>query len=212
MPRRDVREEQRPLRVGDALPLAAPAPLQDPPEEVVECADGAAEQALSERKQLALDALDVGSIRNDEDGLPVERSEVALQEARDLASVRRARQESQRHSAHSSFRPGGQNGAKPLGARFFYAALGRRPRRAVARPGIWPAHVSQRSPAFDPRRASAYVTRRDAPLPSSTSFPQLSQTSTVLRAKVPPRSRFGGRRTLLAENAASQRGGDAARA
>ena len=34
------------------------------------------------------------------------------------------------------------------------AAFGRRPRRAVARPGIFPAQLSQRSAAFAPRRAS----------------------------------------------------------
>ena len=183
MPRRDARQEQRPLRVGDALPVATPLRFRIRRKRSSNVPTEPPSRPGRMREQLALDALDVGSVRNDEDGLPVERSEVALQEARDLASVRRARQESQRHSAHSSFRPGGQISAKPLGARFFYAALGRRPRRAVARPGILPAHVSQRSPALDPRRASVYVTRRDAPLPSSTSFPQLSQTSTVLRAK-----------------------------
>src|SRR4029453_7496519 len=63
------------------------------------------------------------------------------------------------------------------------AAFGRRPRLAAARPGILPAQLSQRSAALAPRRASVYVTRMAAPLPSSTSFPQLSQTRTVFRAK-----------------------------
>src|SRR5205085_11888824 len=71
--------------------------------------------------------------------------------------------------------------ASPRGAHAA-ADLGRRPRRAAAWPGILPAHESQRSACLAPRRASEYVTRNVAPLPSSTSFPQLSQTSTVLRA------------------------------
>src|SRR5215471_10058372 len=62
--------------------------------------------------------------------------------------------------------------------------FGRRPRRAAARPGILPAQLSQRSACFAPRRASVYVTRITAPFPSSTSFPQLSHTSTVFRATV----------------------------
>jgi hypothetical protein len=62
-------------------------------------------------------------------------------------------------------------------------ALGLRPRRAAARPGIFPAHSSQRSATFEPRLASEYVTRSEAPCASSTSRPQLSQTNTVFRAK-----------------------------
>jgi hypothetical protein len=53
-------------------------------------------------------------------------------------------------------------------------------------PGMFPAQSSQRSACFAPRRASVYVTRRTAPLPSSTSLPQLSQTSTVFLAKIAP--------------------------
>src|SRR5581483_3351940 len=62
------------------------------------------------------------------------------------------------------------------------AFFGRRPRRAAGRPGILPAQSSQRSACLAPRRASAYVTRNVAPLPSPTSFSQLSHTSTVFRA------------------------------
>jgi hypothetical protein len=69
-----------------------------------------------------------------------------------------------------------------------YAAadFGRRPRRAAGRPGMLPAHESHKSATFDPRRASVKVTREVAPLFSPTSFPQLSQTSTVLRATHAP--------------------------
>src|SRR5262249_30098786 len=68
--------------------------------------------------------------------------------------------------------------------RVYAAALfGRLPRRAAARPGIFPAQSSQRSPTFQPRPPSVYVTRSGAPLFSPICFSQLSQTRTVLRAK-----------------------------
>src|SRR3954451_5844194 len=65
-----------------------------------------------------------------------------------------------------------------------YAAadFGRRPRRATAWPGIFPAHASQRSACFEPRRASVKLIRITAPFASSTSLPQLSHTSLVTRA------------------------------
>ena len=62
------------------------------------------------------------------------------------------------------------------------ADLGRRPRRATACPGVFPAQLSQRSACFAPRRASVQVRRSVAPFPSPTSVPQLSHTNTVLRA------------------------------
>src|SRR5262245_9629984 len=62
------------------------------------------------------------------------------------------------------------------------ALLGRRPRRATAWPGIFPAQASQRSACFDPRRASVKLIRMTAPFASSTSLPQLSHTSLVTRA------------------------------
>jgi hypothetical protein len=62
------------------------------------------------------------------------------------------------------------------------ADFGFRPRRATATPGMPPAHPSQRSACFAPRRASVNVTRITAPFPSTTSPPHLSQTRTVFRA------------------------------
>src|SRR5712671_2104288 len=62
------------------------------------------------------------------------------------------------------------------------ADFGLRPRRAAGWPGIDPAHSSQRSACLPIRRASEYVTRRTAPLDSSTSLLQLSHTRMVLRA------------------------------
>src|SRR3954447_12614861 len=79
-----------------------------------------------------------------------------------------------------------------LRAARYAAALGLRPRRATAFPGIVPAQPSQRSAAFAPRRASLNVTRITAPRPSSTSVPQLSQTKIVFRAMVIPLGRRTG--------------------
>src|SRR5205807_6226109 len=62
------------------------------------------------------------------------------------------------------------------------ADFGRRPRRATVWPGILPAQVSQRSACLEPRRASVKLIRITAPLASSTSLPQSSQTSLVTRA------------------------------
>jgi hypothetical protein len=89
----------------------------------------------------------------------------------------------------------------PRRTRTTYAAtaLGRRPRRATARPGMSPAQLSQRSACLAPRRASVNVSRSVAPFPSPTSLPQLSQTRTVLRAKAEPP--FTGRlRRILAKS------------
>ena len=66
--------------------------------------------------------------------------------------------------------------------RYATAVFGRLPRRAAGVPGIFVAQSSHRSACFAPRLASVYVSRRTAPLPSSTSLPQLSQTSTVFLA------------------------------
>ena len=64
----------------------------------------------------------------------------------------------------------------------------RRPTSGAGRAGrpagraSFPAHSSQRSACFAPRRASVNVTRSVAPFDSPTSLPQLSQTRTVFRA------------------------------
>ena len=62
------------------------------------------------------------------------------------------------------------------------ADFGRRPRRAAGCPGMLPAQSPQRSACFEPRRASVKLMRITAPFASSTSLPQLSQTSLVTRA------------------------------
>src|SRR5436189_6424770 len=73
-------------------------------------------------------------------------------------------------------------GSDPSSSGYAAADFGRRPRRATTWPGILPAQASQRSACLEPRRASVKLMRITAPLTSSTSFPQLSQTSLVTRA------------------------------
>lgn len=97
------------------------------------------------------------------------------------------------HAAASLFSRSVAGGTVPQGmtkgdARSAYAAWarGRRPRLVVCFPGILPAQLSQRSACLAPRRGSVNVRRRTAPLPSSTSAPQLSQTKIVFRAMTSP--------------------------
>ena len=81
----------------------------------------------------------------------------------------------------------------------YAAAFGRRPRLATAWPGILPAQASHRSACFEPRRASVKLIRITAPLASSTSLPQLSQTSLVTRATEFPPVELDFPRMSLAE-------------
>ena len=184
----DAADEQAALSVGHDRPRVA-VPADDLPEDVVECPDRAAEQRAAAREQVPLDAFDVRSVRDDEDRAAVENGQIPLQQKRDFARVGRPCDEAEPHRAILDLGPDGS------GARFVLrawkrlrsyaavaAAFGRLPRRAVGVPGIFPAQSSQRSACLAPRRASVYVRRRVAPFPSSTSLPQLSQTSTVFLA------------------------------
>jgi hypothetical protein len=82
-------------------------PPRDAGEEVVERPDRAAEEAAAALEQVALYDLTVEAIGDDEDGLPVDRLEVAVEETRHLPRVRRADQQGQRHSPQSSPSLGG---------------------------------------------------------------------------------------------------------
>ncbi len=156
-------------------------------EEIVECADRAAEERGLPGNELTLDPIDVRPVRHDENRLPIEGGQIAVEQALDLARVGRPRDETQRHRPIVERAADGSS--LPLGARSQradYAAeaadFGLRPRRAAGWPGLLSAHSPQRSACFAPRRASEYVMRITAPLASSTSLPQLSQTRIVLRA------------------------------
>ena len=84
--------DERPLRVGRDRTLLGIAADQAP-EQVVERADRAAEQAAAAREQVALDAVDVRRVRHDQSRLVVEARQIALQEERDFARMRRPREE-----------------------------------------------------------------------------------------------------------------------
>ena len=66
-------------------------------EEIVEGPDPAAQQPAAPLEQVALDPLDVRTIRHDEPRIVLERIEIALQKARDLTGVSRPDDERQRH-------------------------------------------------------------------------------------------------------------------
>ena len=92
----DAAEQQRALRVGhDSPPLAVRAP--DPSEEVVERADRAAHQRTASPQELPLGAVDVRPVRHDQERIGVERTQIALEQARDLAGVGRTCEHAQSH-------------------------------------------------------------------------------------------------------------------
>src|SRR5581483_6441284 len=66
-------DDERALRVRDR-----PAAAGDPLEDVVERADRAREERRTAGEQLALDALDIRSVRHDEHGLPLDGGEIAV--------------------------------------------------------------------------------------------------------------------------------------
>jgi hypothetical protein len=80
-------DDQLALRVGRHRTSGA-ARARDPLEEVVEGADLAREQRAAAVQELTLDALDVRPVRHDQDRIPAERAQVALEKRGDLARVR----------------------------------------------------------------------------------------------------------------------------
>ena len=129
-----------------------------PGEDVVEGSDRAAEQAAATGEQVALDPVDVRPVRHDQDRLVVEARQIALEEQRDFARMRRPGKEGEPHLPIVE-RPQDVSRAAPDG--FLRSELGRRPAPwASGRGGLprgrasCPAHSSQRSATFEPRRAS----------------------------------------------------------
>ena len=195
-------QDQRALRVAGDRPRSA-VPGRDPLEDVVERPDRSAEQCARADEQVALDPFDVRPGRHDQDRLPRQIGEVAIEEQSHFAGVGRPGQQRQGHrpilvprsdgSAYAAGRETGKEREKraqssgtgrtrPRGSVQAATDLGLRPRRAVARPGMPVAHESQRSASFAPRRASEKDRRIVAPFPSSTSLLHWSQTRTVFRA------------------------------
>jgi hypothetical protein len=97
-PRRSERaaHHERPLGVGGDRTLLG-VEADQAPEQVVECADRAAEQAAAAREQIALNAIDVRRVRHDQGRFVVEARQIALQKERDFARMRRPREEVQPH-------------------------------------------------------------------------------------------------------------------
>ena len=114
----DVREPARPrgrgetveLRLGDGAadreralcvardPSLLGKPCGDVLEKIVERPDSPAHERGPPTQQIALDALDVRPVRHDEPRLAVELREIALEEQRDLAGVRRPDDEREAHA------------------------------------------------------------------------------------------------------------------
>ena len=88
--------DQRPLRVGGDGPLLGIA-AGEAPEEIVEGADRAGEQAAAAPEQVALDPVDIRRVRHDQSRLVVEARQIALQQERDFARMRRPCEEGQPH-------------------------------------------------------------------------------------------------------------------
>ena len=89
-------QQRRCASADDAAEVAVRA--RDPLEEVVERADRRRPSSAPGRaQQIALDAVDLRPVRHDQKRIRVERGNVAIEQAGDLAGVRRADEQSQRH-------------------------------------------------------------------------------------------------------------------
>ena len=104
--------DQRPLGVAQRAPV--PVLAREPPEEVVERPDRAAEQAAAACEQIALDAVDVRRVRHDQCRFVVEARQVPVEQERDFARVGRPCKEGEPHLPIVGLPPDGQaseNGA-----------------------------------------------------------------------------------------------------
>ncbi len=157
------------LRLGGFPRLLVACDLS---EEVVEGTDGSGEQRRPAADEIALDAVDVDSVRNDEPGIRrvcasgicargfrscagiAERAHIALQEQRDLAGVRRPDDERKAHSPIVVL----ASGALSYAARGFVQRAPK-PSRGVARARATPRCVGSYAAAdfgLRPRRATAW--------------------------------------------------------
>ena len=116
--------------------------------------------------------------------LVVEARQIALQEERDLARMRRPREEAAAPPSHRRAAAGRVPGRSRRITTLYAAAapFGRRPRRAPRGPASSRRSRRRGRPPSSHGARRREVTRSDAPRASSTSFAQLSQTRTVFRA------------------------------
>ena len=102
----DAADEQRALRITEQR-SGVGAVLGDPLEHVVECPDRAAEERAAPRQEVTLDTFDVRPVRDDEDRLARERSEIALEQERHLARVGGPGDEAETHRSILGLGPDG---------------------------------------------------------------------------------------------------------
>jgi hypothetical protein len=90
--------DERPLRVGQEL---APTRItgRNMLEEIVERTDAAGEERRPAQEQVALDPLDVGTVRDDQPRIAVEHAQKALEEQGDFAGVRRPHDQREGHAS-----------------------------------------------------------------------------------------------------------------
>ena len=81
----------------DRAPIGAPG--SDVLEQIVERADAPRKQGGPTPDEIALDALDVGAVRDDEPRISIEHLEVPLEEQRDFAGMRRTNDEREAHGS-----------------------------------------------------------------------------------------------------------------
>ena len=93
---RDAAQDQRALGVAEHAPAGC-VRLGEVLEETVEGADGAGEQPAAAVDQLALDALDVRAVRDDEPRIPIERVDEPVEQQPHLPGVDRADDEGESH-------------------------------------------------------------------------------------------------------------------
>ena len=200
--------DERPLRLSRHRAHVRGAARQLA-EQVVEGPDRAREERSDAPQEVSLDPVDVGPVRDDQDGIAVERGEIAVEEVRDLAGLRRPEDEAETHGLILvlGFEPllyalrlkaqrAGNGGGTVPPAGYALADFGRRPRRATWRPPSFSASASVTSSSRTPLRASWKVMRIVAPLPSGISEPDMSETRTVLRATANTPWRRNRRRQL----------------
>ncbi len=102
-------------------------PRNDSLDEIVEGTHGASEQHRAAPQEVPFDPFDLTPVGNDEKRLPVERGNVTIEQAGNLAGVRRTDNQSQRHGT-SCYPPTGT----PMAGRLV-CATGRQRDLAVTR-------------------------------------------------------------------------------
>ena len=97
---RETPQQQPPLRIGEYRAVVAVA-ARDAGEQVVERAERATHDGVAAGNEVALYALYLRPVRNDEHRLPRNVRRIAVEQEGDLAGVRGPREQCQRHVTQS---------------------------------------------------------------------------------------------------------------